>query len=64
MVNTSTVNVLKYSAFSQFQDRCGNESKPRGYQTFFLLNSAEHDICTANKSQITNNCIFCVAQQG
>ena len=27
----------------------------RGYKTFFMLNSAEHEICHANKSQITKN---------
>ena len=32
------------------------ESKPRGYKTFFMLNTAEHEICPANKSQITINC--------
>ena len=26
---------------------------PRGYKTFFMLNSAEHEIFSANKSQIT-----------
>ena len=30
----------------------------RGYKTFFMLNSAEHEICPANKSQITDNCKF------
>ena len=25
---------------------------------FFALSSAEHEICPANKSQITNNCKF------
>ena len=25
---------------------------PRGYKTLFMLNSAEHEICLANKSQI------------
>ena len=30
----------------------------RGYKTFFMLHSAEHEICPANKSQITNNCNF------
>ena len=29
---------------------------PRGFYTFFLLKSAEHEISPANKSQITNNC--------
>ena len=35
---------------------------PRGYKTFFMLNSAEHEICPANKSQITNNCKFYLAK--
>ena len=30
--------------------------RPRGYKTFSMLNSDEHEICPANKSQITNNC--------
>ena len=32
--------------------------RPRGYKTFFMLNSAEHEICPANKYQIANNCYF------
>ena len=35
---------------------------PRDYKTFFMLNSAEHEVCPANKSQITNNCIFFLAK--
>ena len=35
---------------------------PRGYKTFFVLNSAEHEIFPANKSQITNNCKFFLAK--
>ena len=31
---------------------------PRGYKTIFMLNSAEHEICPANKDQITDNCNF------
>ena len=30
-------------------------TRPRGYKTFFLLNSADHNIYPANNSQITNN---------
>ena len=30
--------------------------RPQGYKTFFMLNSAEHETCPVNKSQITNNC--------
>ena len=29
---------------------------------FFMLNLAEHDICPANKSQITNRCKFFLAK--
>ena len=31
------------------------QSWPRGYKTFFVLNSAEHEISPANKTQIINN---------
>ena len=37
-------------------------TRPRGYKTFFMLNSAEHEICPANKSQITDNCKFFLAK--
>ena len=30
----------------------------QGHKTFFMLNSAEHEICPANKSQIANNLQF------
>ena len=33
-------------------------SRVRVYKTFFMLNSAEHEIFPANKIQITNICIF------
>ena len=36
----------------------GSECRPRGYKTFFVLKSAEHEICPANKSQISNSCNF------
>ena len=32
--------------------------RPRGYKTFFMLNSTEYDFYHANKSQITNNSKF------
>ena len=35
---------------------------PLVYKTFFMLNSAEHDIFPANESQITNNCKFFLAK--
>ena len=35
--------------------------RPPGYKMIFMLNSAEHKICPANKSQITNNCKFFLA---
>ena len=34
----------------------------QGYKTFFMLNSAEHEICSANKSQVTNNSKIFLAQ--
>ena len=35
---------------------------PKVIKLFFMLNSAEHEICQANKSQITNNCKFFLAK--
>ena len=37
-------------------------TRPRSYKTFFMLNLAEHEICPANKYQITNNCKFLLAK--
>ena len=34
----------------------------RGYKTFFMLNSTEHETFHANKSQITNNAKFFLAK--
>ena len=39
-----------------------SESRPRGYKTFFMLKSAEHEICPANKSKISNKCKFFLAK--
>ena len=36
--------------------------RPRGYKTYFMLNSAEHELCSANKSQIISNCKFFLAK--
>ena len=36
--------------------------RPRGYKHYFMPNSAEHEICHENKSQITNNCKFFLAK--
>ena len=33
-----------------------------GPNLFFMRNSGEHDICPANKSQITDNCKFFLAK--
>ena len=32
-----------------------NKSRPQGYKTFFMLNSAEHEILSANKYENANN---------
>ena len=37
--------------------------QPRGYKTFFMLNSDEHEMFPANKSQITHNCELFLAKQ-
>ena len=42
--------------------RVMKHSWPRGYKPFFMLTSAEHEICPANKSQITNMCKFFLAK--
>ena len=39
------------------------KNRPQGYKTFFMLDSAEHEICPANKTQITINCKFFLAKQ-
>ena len=31
---------------------------PRGYKIVFMLNSAEHEICPANKYQVTNKWVL------
>ena len=41
---------------------CAMNTRPWGYKTFFMLNSAEHEIFQTNKSQITNNCKFFLAK--
>ena len=37
-------------------------SDPKVIKHFFMLNSTEHEIFHANKSQITNNCKFFLAK--
>ena len=34
---------------------CGRTARPRSYKTFFMLNSAEHEIFSANKYENANN---------
>ena len=34
------------------EEKLQKEARPRGYETFFMLNSTEHDISTAYKSKI------------
>ena len=38
-------------------------SRARGYKTFFMLNSAEYEICSAYKKLNTSNLNFLPAQQ-
>ena len=41
------------------------EARPRGYETFFMLNSTEHELSTAHKNEyyyiITDKCVGCNA---
>ena len=37
--------------------------RPRGFKTFFMLNSAEHELCPADKYQITKHCNFFLAKK-
>ena len=61
-------NYEKYNAHSKFcgyMNTCWSwgisgivryaESWPRGYETFFMLNSAEHEIFSANKYENAKN---------
>ena len=52
------MSTTKYTGVEKYEKK--NKLLPG---TFFLLNSAEHEICPANKSQITNNCKFFLAKQ-
>ena len=40
---------------------CIFKSRTWGYKTFSMLNSAEHEICPANESQIIKNCKYFLA---
>ena len=54
---------MKFSTNTTESDTPGHYPAPR-LQTLFMLNSAEHEIFPANKSQITNNCKFFSAKCG
>ena len=45
-----------------FTIHADSKSPGRGYKTFFMLKSTEHEIFHANKSQITNNAKFFLAK--
>ena len=48
-----------YPGYLQLYFICRSQWKHlRGYKTVFMHNSAEHEICPANKSQITVKCFF------
>ena len=53
----SVVQLVKRTINAALGD-VATQTWPRDYETFFMLNSAEHEICHANKSQITSNCRF------
>ena len=57
-----TVRSAHWTAKSPRFPLADSEDWPRGYKTFFILNSAEHEICPANEIQITNICKFFLAK--
>ena len=59
---SQTVRALKPTELPSHTVDLRHQIWPQGYKTFFMLNSAEHEICPANKSQITNNWKFCFAK--
>ena len=66
--NNSTCRQLKVlSSLLSVKDHIDRDIRKRvfgirGYKHFFMLNSAEHEICHANKSQNTNSCKFFLAK--
>ena len=40
-----------------------DQIRPRGYKTFFMLNSAEHEIFSGNKYENANNTQLCLARK-
>ena len=45
--------IVSYSYFRII--RYGSENGPRGYKTFFMLNSTEHEISLGHKNKNINN---------
>ena len=48
---------IAYSIHTLYRD-----TWPRDYKTFVMLNSAEHEICPADKYKITKHCNFLLAE--
>ena len=40
---------LNFKVFLNFENECEPKSWPRGYKTFFVLNTVEHEILIAHK---------------
>ena len=51
--NTYLLMCVNYSGWVA-NSFAGVWSRQRGYKTFFMLNSTEHELCSANKYQITD----------
>ena len=58
------LNLIKTQHSTVFDNSVVGQRRawPRGYKILLVLNSAEHEICPANKSRITNNCKFFLAK--
>ena len=56
---THPIAALSRTLFSHIMlEASGSKRQGPEIIKLFVLNSAEHEICPANKSQITNNCKF------
>ena len=61
MKKIARMNELEYS-YSESRELLPRTG-PRGYKTFFMLNSAENEICSTYKKLNTNNFNFFPAKQ-
>ena len=49
------VGLFTHSIFAFLAVKETGHTRPRGYKLFFMINSAEHELFSANKYEHTNN---------